>query len=218
MIVGGSGDSRTLWAFPMVCFCDIPLSQASEHMRSYGQYAIGMSKDWGIRSGIAPVLYTYDSSPLAKAVQSLVNLASGEDGQDITSTHESVKVAVRLGSFLKPYEGRLPRKLASGDRIRFYNEREWRFVPEEFLSTGEPTLGEAEFQDPWKLKAANDTLSKEITLRFEPSDIRYIIVSDQSEIVPLIKKIREVKAKYSEDEILLLASRILSADQVKHDL
>ena len=32
-------------AVPMVCFCDIPLSQIGEHIKDYGSYAIGLSKN-----------------------------------------------------------------------------------------------------------------------------------------------------------------------------
>src|SRR5437660_12748311 len=43
------------WALPMVCFCDLPLSQTGFHLSVYGDYGIGLTKEWGKRNGIAPV-------------------------------------------------------------------------------------------------------------------------------------------------------------------
>ena len=57
---GGTLDSRL--GVPMVCFCDIPLSQINKHTTYYGNYAIGLTKDWAKRNKINPVLYMYPNS------------------------------------------------------------------------------------------------------------------------------------------------------------
>lgn len=43
-------------AFPMSCFCDIPLNKLTSHMEFYGDFGIGLDKErWGINKGIQPV-------------------------------------------------------------------------------------------------------------------------------------------------------------------
>lgn len=47
-------------AFPMVCFCDIPLMRASQHRKRYGNYCIGLDKDATLKHWspiINPVYY-----------------------------------------------------------------------------------------------------------------------------------------------------------------
>ena len=50
------------WYIPMKCFCDIPLSQISEHTKKYGKYGIGLTKNWAMRNGVSPIIYLYENS------------------------------------------------------------------------------------------------------------------------------------------------------------
>lgn len=47
---------------PMVSFCDIPLTRITNFREKYGKYAIGLSKEWGLKNGINPVFYATPNS------------------------------------------------------------------------------------------------------------------------------------------------------------
>lgn len=91
--------------YPMVSFCDIPLMQTGDHRRKYGMYAIGLTKEWGIRKGLNPVLYIENSSYLSKDIQggldSLVKI-SGTMVKMVTSRHDKIE---RLANETKNAEG-----------------------------------------------------------------------------------------------------------------
>jgi hypothetical protein len=46
-----------------VCFCDIRPQDTADHRRCYGQNAIALTKDWGVRNDISPVRYVHRTSP-----------------------------------------------------------------------------------------------------------------------------------------------------------
>ena len=50
---------RPLHAAPLVSFCDLPLSLIRNHLKEYGNYGIGLKKNWGLRNGVTPVMYTH---------------------------------------------------------------------------------------------------------------------------------------------------------------
>lgn len=47
----------------IVCFCDIRPQESLWHRKCYGQNAIALSKEWGIKQNISPVRYIHRTSP-----------------------------------------------------------------------------------------------------------------------------------------------------------
>ena len=205
------------WAFPLISFCDIPLSQASRHMTTYGNYAIGLNKEWGMRNGVAPVLYCYENSTAATSLGALLStLYKTEiDPSDPDDASSEIKKITELIHFVKPYEGQFLRRGRIIERVRFYDEREWRFIPQNFFDL--PTLNKAEYLNFNDLSNANQKARDATALKFEPSDIKYIVVATETEILPMIQAVGRIKQKYDEDQVKLLTSRIISAEQIIAD-
>ena len=129
-------------AIPMVCFCDIPLSQTREHISTYGCYGIGLTKEWGKRKGITPVTYTYPDSLFSKVVRELIQQ---------TQPYGNREYLYNLARFIKPYNGSLWRSDGEKRNVTFYNEREWRFIPLEHTEL----LSKADFLNEEERKKQN---------------------------------------------------------------
>ena len=67
-------------AFPMVCFCDIPLARIDEHVDFYGGFGVGLTKDWALRNGMNPVLYIAGENELSRQICSLNEHANALTG------------------------------------------------------------------------------------------------------------------------------------------
>jgi hypothetical protein len=201
-------------AIPMVCFCDLPLSQTGLHLSVYGDYGIGMSKAWAMRKGITPILYLHRNSLTASRLSPLFN-QSFKNHADPALLKELDESLFDFLCFCKPYEGNLWREGGTLDEVRFYDEREWRFVPS--LTKDLFMLTKSDFLDVQTRREANAQLTEVSHINFEPNDIKYLIVRREDEIVPLIRDVERIKGKYSHDDVLLLSSRVISAEQIRAD-
>ncbi|WP_162604595.1 abortive infection system antitoxin AbiGi family protein [Geomonas edaphica] len=217
-------DSYLERAIPMVCFCDIPLSHITKHADVYGGYAIGLSKEWGEEKNISPMMYASATSSSTAAIkESFRHVLKNLQGEPSGPAESYKKIGFLLDSFLtytKPYKGEDSRTRT--EKV-FYDEREWRFVPdpEQRTALGLPLgLYKNEFFDDTTREQANAKVAEHFKLSFQPKDIKYIIVNKEEEILPMFGKIEAIKGvnpNYDWDDVRLLATRIISLDQILSD-
>jgi hypothetical protein len=203
-------------AFPMVCFCDIPLSQISEHVSKYGNYAIGLSKLWGILNELSPILYVHDNSSTAGAFRGIHNYFTQTSNRD-AHLQESVIDFFHILPFIKPYETTVDNRV-----VRFYDEREWRFVPDLSLLIQKGIdnyffVSEDDFLND-RLRSEINQKLESCPLVFTPDDIKYIIVSNEQERVAIYDHIVHTKREnFTYVSLQKLTTRILTIDQIRED-
>ena len=69
-------------AIPMISMSDFPFSEISNNKWAYGDYAIGLSREWGIRNRFSPVLYCNRESYIYKHLTDLMDKAIKENNMD----------------------------------------------------------------------------------------------------------------------------------------
>jgi len=209
---------ETAFYAPMVCFCDIPLSQVKNHLESYGYYGIGMTKEWAEKKGLNPVLYLEKHSMVTENIlNGLLDLVGDVLISEIPKSSAKEKIA-DLYRYIKNFEGELRRNGKQADpTYRFSNEREWRYVPD---------FNECEMVIYPLWADTVDTLNNKMRqsfadfrLTFEPNDISYIIIVDDNEIDGVIDWIsKEYSSKGAhEQDIKKLFTRIVTSKQIERD-
>lgn len=193
------------YAVPMASFCDIPLSQVNSHIKKYGGYGIGLLKKWAKRKGLNPVLYLEkDATILSELIRDKF-----ENSNDI------VQEFLR---YTKNYEGVLKRdgKIIQKS-YRFYDEREWRYCPTERKMNGPTKI----IHDNDYYLNNKDQINRSINhlhLDFKLSDISYIIVQDDTEVLDIIKHLEEhLKKEENQDYVKILTSKIMTSKQIRTD-
>lgn len=195
-------------AIPMVCFCDIPISRISEHTAFYGSYGLGLSKEWGLKNLLQPLIYTPSKGAVTGFLRGLLEVEQ-EKIDKIEEIFPLSKHFQAVSSILKPLSG----SMLIGEGVvekDFYQENEWRFVPPEF---------EAAFRRD--LDSKRDELNASVAqhvLRFSPQDVRYIFVKSEAEIPFIFDFIQNNLGHWPLNDIKILTSRITSLDTLTKDV
>lgn len=196
-------------AIPMVCFCDIPLSRINEHVGFYGEYGIGLTKEWALKNKLNPVSYLANSTNYGEAINNLFKNHKGEyyknSGNDLNA----------IIAHIKPLEGKM---LISGTPVdkEFYQESEWRYTPREDGVAA--WIAKQIFDDDEKLNNHNAVTKERCSLKVSPSDIKYIFVKQDTDIPDIINFIQTKMDQYSNSDLKILMSRVISLESISSDL
>ena len=162
-------------AYPMSCFCDIPLSKITAHTDFYGSFGLGMTKEWGIRKRLNPIFYLSDNSIIPNLIQSfLLKTAPIDFWKSIQSEKTNQNTIVQLMKFLKPLRGKMK---VNGKEVtkNFDEECEWRYAPASDENNLFPNFLLNFLANNEELQDSNIVTKKVASLKFKPSDIKYIL-------------------------------------------
>lgn len=225
--IEGKTTNRELFV-PMVSFCDLKLSQLKVHMSKYGKYGIGLSKDWANKNGLNPVMYVNKNcqftdnfnNALNKIYPDLAKIRKHkyENKNEHSSVPNQYLDIIDAYRYMKNYEGNLERNGITYENFRFADEREWRYVPplrDKHIEY--PFIASSNIRNKSEKLEFNRKIEN-IKLYFNPNDIKYLIIENDSEINDLIQHIRHVKKFYTYDDRDRLLSRILTSEQIENDI
>lgn len=177
---------------PMVCWCDIPLERIKNHTARYGEYGIGISKEWAIQNWINPVIYVIEDTIIARAFSQQKDMMIAL--QEILDSDQNLKKKIAhitgplfnagnlISQHIKPYSYQKIR--SRQENRKFYDEKEWRYVPDPILPFETLTLFPFMYQNDEEIKQAINEANEKIKNRclfFEPDDIRIILVKEEEE-------------------------------------
>jgi hypothetical protein len=198
-------------AWPMVSFCDIPISRLREHTDFYGDYGVGLCRERWTATGLNPLLYVSSDSILRDLLRELL-LDVRKNPNPRIKTAAMVVLAT-----CKPLTGVMEVKGTKREKD-FYSECEWRFLP--WVEEGKYGffMREDQFRNEQLLKEANEERRKDRMLDFQPDDVRYLLVKTPEDVHKLVSFINTEMADYSPTALDVLKTRIIMLDDIACDL
>lgn len=185
----------------MKCFCDIPLHLVSEHKKEYGSYCIGLSKEWGMRNGLQPVIYYNTDSSFTNVFKTSYNAAM-KYAIDDTLIDEVGGIINHAFKYIKPVIGS---DLKTKKIKDFTDEKEWRYVPNiTDLDFSEVLVKKGIIKDQQLIEKYNQNIKEsKYCLSYDYDDIKYLFVNNDSQRRRLIKLINKLECSQIEKDRLI---------------
>ena len=218
-------------AIPMVSFCDIPITRATDHIAKYGQYMIGLDKEFIIDTYnkiINPVFYIH-SDNLYQAIDDISNVyaeATNQQMQEAIKRWKSIKDCTQktVEEIVKeiiekcPYHNRkfssqfivgLSKPCYSKDgKVCYYDEREWRAFWPDGMNDEKSWKWGVTFEDYLSSRNAwnKDLMSDKINYITIPEGFLYfgithILVKNDDQIPKMIDLIMRSKTIFGQSNV-----------------
>jgi hypothetical protein len=168
----------------------------------------------GEKNGVAPVTYTYSKAKTRPPVLRLT--AKALRGSDETALRDMRYLA----AYTKPFEGPAWRSNRV-QRVRFYDEREWRYVP--VIRGSEPLfLERKDYDNASKRSELHERFKNRHALPIPPDVIQYLIVpydKEEKNILELHHYVMRLYShRYSRKDAILVGTTIMTDDCIKQDI
>jgi len=212
--VGWLGYENTNYiAYPMVCFCDIPLSRIADHVGFYGEFGIGLTRQWAESNGLNPVLYVAGENSVTRSFRDLSSVALNLTDDEQQEKH--LVVVRHLLAHTKPVQGTM---VVDGKPVEklFYQESEWRCVPtNNKLNT---YLLKSKFDDEKARDEENANTKQHALIEFGPRDVKYIFVKTDADIPDIVNFIQDELDRFPSADLKVLLTRVVSLEGLNDDL
>lgn len=204
-------------AFPMTCFCDIPLTKVKNHMEVYGEYGVAIKKKVCIERDVQPILYLNNSARLKNDLSEAISKLLHED--PISPEWRMLPDAMlSVLLYSKPIVGYMSRdEWDKPHRLLFKDECEWRYIPS--VLENMPLIIPQDDNTKKGRKYYSKALARDKStwFSFQVDEMEYIIVPNEAAAIEMISAIRSMKGKSLTDKHKLI-SKIEIADKFKANL
>jgi hypothetical protein len=199
-------------AFPVVCFCDLPISLQYLHRENFGGYGVGLKKRWGIEKYLTPVVYSHTESITSTVLKYFIENFIEENGRHMIHgnglNYQGFNNNISyLLMFFKPYEGyRYNKETQNFDEniTRFYDEREWRYIPLNCEGL-KLNLEMSDYKIANILIEENKKIQRNNKLEFTLNDIEYLFLREEKEVEQFLNKL---SSTFTPEQLDIISKKI----------
>lgn len=204
---------------PMTSFCDLTIMQLSNdsvHRKGFGEFGIGLTKEWGTKNGVSPVMYVHRRSQQTKRLYELIKAVKkfhkdSKDEKASTAMETIEQEMIDSFKYIKPYKGNWHKGKRKSKQLIYYNEREWRYCP---LLNEQRVLSAAIKENKKEKGKLNEKLKKSL-LEFEQKDVKFIIIKNKKNINEVAQVIKAMKIDETQKNELI--TKIITFEEIRED-